>query len=202
MERLDPYQQHAEEYRADQAARLLTVGPSPCLTILGKGRPGGKAFLLRLQALYGVGYALQSGHRFQGRHFALGRLEAYYWGRRQSEDFRPLPPEQWSWRLATRLPEFVSRDDVDTAIFHLRRKGQTTDTAKVRLQVLDEGQVVQVLHLGAWAEEAPSLAKLEALAARHGLVLTGLHHEIYLDDPREVPEAGLRTVLRRPVRSA
>ncbi len=182
--------------------RLWTPGPRAYLTILGKGRPGGQAYLARMQALFGVGYALQLASRARGQAFSLGGLEAFYWGRRQSEDFRPLPPEQWSWRLATPVPGQVTRADVEAAVLQLRRKGQATDTSKVRVQVIDEGQVVEVLHVGAYADEGPSLARMAALAAARGLALTGLHHELYLDDPRKVPEAGLRTVLRRPVRPA
>jgi hypothetical protein len=170
------------------------------LTILGKGRPGSRSFLARLQALFGVGYALQLGSRSQGKAFTLGGLEAFYWGRRKGEDFRPLPPEEWSWRLATPVPPEVTRAEVEAAVLRLRRKGQSTDTAKVRVQVIDEGPVVEVLHVGAYAEEGPSLARMQALAASQGLVLHGLHHELYLDDPRRVAEASLRTILRRPVR--
>ncbi|HOX43816.1 MAG TPA: GyrI-like domain-containing protein [Myxococcota bacterium] len=179
--------------------RLWSPGPITYLAILGTGRPGAKGYLARLQALFGVGYAVQMGCRFQDRGFQLGGLEAFYWGRRQSEDFRPLPPEQWSWRLVTPVPAHVTRADVEAAVLQLRRKGQTTDTAKVKLQVLDEGQVVEVLHVGPYAAEGPSLAKLENLAAARGLRLCGLHHELYLDDPRKVAEPALRTILRRPV---
>jgi hypothetical protein len=38
------------------------------------------------------------------------------------------------------------------------------------------------------------------LAKEKGLVLHGLHHEIYLSDPRRVPPSRLRTILRHPVR--
>jgi hypothetical protein len=179
--------------------RLWSPGPVTYLTILGRGRPGGKGYLSRMQALFGVGYALQMVYRFQGKGFTLGGLEAFYWGRRQSEDFRPLPPAQWSWRLATPVPACVTRADVEGAVLQLRRKGQATDTAKVKVQVLDEGQVVELLHVGSYAEEGPSVARLEALAASRGLRLSGLHHELYLDDPRKVAEASLRTILRRPV---
>jgi hypothetical protein len=182
--------------------RLWSPGPIRYLAILGRGRPGGKAYLARMQALFGVGYALQLGLRFQGKGFALSGLEAFYWGRRQAEDFRPLPPEQWSWRLATPVPGHVTRADVETAVLQLRRKGQATDTAKVKVQVLDEGLVAEILHVGSYADEGPSIARLEALVASRGLRLCGLHHEIYLDDPRKVAEASLRTVLRRPVRPA
>ncbi len=47
------------------------------------------------------------------------------------------------------------------------------------------------------------LARLhhEWLAA-NGLRMTGLHHEVYVGDPRRTAPAKLRTVLRQPVRAA
>ncbi|MFB8319122.1 GyrI-like domain-containing protein [Streptomyces sp. NPDC055954] len=59
------------------------------------------------------------------------------------------------------------------------------------------------MHVGPYDDEGPVLAALhdEYLAA-HGLRMTGLHHEIYLSDPRRTEPAKLRTVLRQPVRSA
>jgi hypothetical protein len=37
-------------------------------------------------------------------------------------------------------------------------------------------------------------------AAQQGLAFHGLHHEIYLSDPRRVPPERLRTILRHPVK--
>jgi hypothetical protein len=39
-----------------------------------------------------------------------------------------------------------------------------------------------------------------AFAEQQGLSTHGLHHEIYLSDPRRVPAERLRTILRHPVR--
>jgi len=33
-----------------------------------------------------------------------------------------------------------------------------------------------------------------------GLMPHGLHHEIYLSDPRRVPEEKMKTILRQPVK--
>ncbi|GAA1484705.1 hypothetical protein [Brachybacterium fresconis] len=40
----------------------------------------------------------------------------------------------------------------------------------------------------------------EVIPAR-GLEITGLHHEIYLGDPRRAAPERLRTILRQPVRN-
>ena len=40
---------------------------------------------------------------------------------------------------------------------------------------------------------------MRALAAQQGLQLVGPHHELYLSEPRRVPAARLKTILREPV---
>ena len=42
---------------------------------------------------------------------------------------------------------------------------------------------------------------MRQFADDNGLAFHGLHHEIYLSDPRRVPPERLRTVLRMPVRA-
>jgi len=68
------------------------------------------------------------------------------------------------------------------------------------LEKLCEGRCAQVLHVGSYDDEGPLLARLhEGFLAEQGLKPTGLHHEVYLGDPRRVEPARLRTVLRQPV---
>jgi hypothetical protein len=57
-----------------------------------------------------------------------------------------------------------------------------------------------VLHVGPYADEPETIAAMKAFADEHSLTCHGLHHEIYLSDPRRVPPQRLRTILRQPVR--
>jgi hypothetical protein len=43
---------------------------------------------------------------------------------------------------------------------------------------------------------------MEEFMERAGLVMNGLHHEIYLSDVEETDPARMRTILRHPVRAA
>jgi len=55
------------------------------------------------------------------------------------------------------------------------------------------------MHVGPYADEPATLAKMEEFAKVHGYVLRGRHHEIYLGDPRTAKPENLRTVLRHAV---
>lgn len=60
---------------------------------------------------------------------------------------------------------------------------------------------MQILHVGPYADEAPTLAQMHTrYLPGSGLVEAGRHHEIYRSDPRRTPPARLKTVLRQPVR--
>jgi hypothetical protein len=80
-----------------------------------------------------------------------------------------------------------------------RRRGKEGDAALVRLETIDEGRVVQMLHIGPYDRESETIGSMEAYAASQGLERAGVHHEIYISDPRRVPTEKLKTILRMPV---
>jgi len=71
---------------------------------------------------------------------------------------------------------------------------------KVQLEKLNEGSCVQMLHVGPYDEERKTIALMLAFAEKAGLSCYGLHHEIYLSDPRRVAPKKLKTILRMPVK--
>ncbi len=71
---------------------------------------------------------------------------------------------------------------------------------EVDLETIEEGLCVQMLHVGPYSNEPETVALMQRFAQEEGLSFHGLHHEIYLSDPRRVPEERLRTILRQPVR--
>jgi hypothetical protein len=109
------------------------------------------------------------------------------------------PPDTWNWKLLMRVPEFIKAADVKAAIRTLEKKGKAPGAAEVYLEKLNEGTCVQMLHVGPYATEEETIAQMMAFANEQGLAFHGLHHEIYLSDPRRVPPQRLRTILRHPV---
>jgi hypothetical protein len=69
---------------------------------------------------------------------------------------------------------------------------------RVLVATFAEGECVELVHEGPFSEEHVSLKVMEEFMAERGLVVNGLHHEVYLtplDDPAP------RAVLRQPVRA-
>lgn len=196
---LDLHRLHRQEYAASPEPALVEVGRGRYLTIEGMGEPGGENFQRRLQALYAAAYAVKSALRTEGGpDFVVSRLEGLWWGLRGPGDFTQEPPGDWNWKLMLRVPESVHAEHLQTAQSTLLARGKDPIVGKVRLEDLEEGLCVQVLHVGPYEREAETIAKMSDFARRHGLLFHGLHHEIYLSDPRRTPPEKLKTILRMP----
>lgn len=65
---------------------------------------------------------------------------------------------------------------------------------------LAEGTSIQILHVGSYDDEAPTLARLHnQYMPEHRFTFNGMHHEIYLSDVRRTAPEKLKTILRQPV---
>ena len=80
-----------------------------------------------------------------------------------------------------------------------RKKGDSDALSRLRFERWREGRCAQIMHVGPYAEERPTIERLHAFIAAQGLRQRGAHHEIYLGDPRRADPAKLKTVLRQPV---
>ena len=72
------------------------------------------------------------------------------------------------------------------------------DVSKVRYEEFAEGRAAQVLHVGPFSEEGPTIRRLHAFIEERSF-LRGKHHEIYLSDIRCVEPARWKTILRQPM---
>ena len=193
--KLDLYKQYKEEYAATKKPALVTIAPASYFAVSGQGEPGGDAFTAAIGALYGVAFTVKMRRKFAGQDYAVCKLEALW----PPKVFR-LPRNQWKWKLAIRVPDFVDEEDLAAARETLRERGKGTDVGRVRLETIDEGRCVQMLHLGPYDKESETVALMMEFARKKGLTLHGQHHEVYLSDPRRVEASRLRTILRHPAR--
>ena len=188
------------DYVAAKKPVLLTIGKATYLAITGRGAPGGPEFQARVGALYAMAYTVKMTRKFGGEQdYTIGSLEAQWW----TDDGRCLPDaprEQWCWTLLIRTPDFVKRAELANAAETLRKKAKAPEASEVRLETLAEGRCVQMLHVGPYDREGDTMAVMTAFAESNGMTLHGLHHEIYISDPRRVPAEKLKTILRQPVK--
>ncbi|WP_405695781.1 GyrI-like domain-containing protein [Streptomyces sp. NBC_01185] len=183
---------------------LVDVPAQQFIAVDGRGDPNtSEAYARAVEALYSVAYTLKfTGRRTGDRDFVVGPLEGLWWSDRM-EVFTSRDKDAWQWRMLISRPDWITEALVDEAKETALAKKGLPAIADVRHETLHEGPSAQLLHVGPYDDEGPVLAALhdEYLAA-NGLRMTGLHHEVYLGDPRRTEPARLRTVLRQPVRSA
>lgn len=198
--KIDLYRQHRQDYVTPKKPVLVTIAPAVYLTITGRGEPGGERFQGCIGALYAAAFTIKMTSKAAGRDYAVCKLEALWWGSGGSEDLCQEPPSTWNWKLLIRTPDFIAAPDLARAVAALRAKGKGSDVAQVKRERITEGRCVQMLHVGPYADEERTIKQMHAHAEANGFAFHGLHHEIYLSDPRRVEPARLRTILRHPVR--
>jgi hypothetical protein len=126
-------------------------------------------------------------------------LEGLWWAD-DNAAFTARAKDQWHWTMMIMAPAFIMREMYEAAVEKTGKKlGEPP--ASLRLEPYDEGLAVQILHIGSYDDEAPTIKRLHGeFIPQHGLAENGVHHEIYLSDPRRTEAAKLKTILRQPVR--
>jgi hypothetical protein len=179
---------------------LVDVPPMRYLMVDGHGDPNtATSYREAVEALYAASYAVRAAAKAGlGKVHTVGPLEAL-WSAEDLGAFRTRDKGAWDWTVMIVQPDWVTDELVGEALAAARRKG-TAALDRVRLDTLDEGRCVQVLHIGSYDDEGPTLERLhDEFLPTHGLVPRGRHHEVYLSDPRRTEPARLRTILRQPV---
>lgn len=186
---------------ADQP-QIVSVQSMQFLAIDGTGSPNDNpVFEAAVSALYGCAYGIKFGRKKAGMEpeYNVQPLEGLWWVEGiDPKDSFDTPQSQWSWRLLVGQPEFVTQADLDAAKLEIHRK-KGTDVSGVRLERIDEGLCVQILYIGPYKDEHPTIRRMHAWAQQQGYNLHGLHHEIYLGDPKKSAPEKLKTILRQPV---
>jgi len=198
--KFDIYKEFAADYVTPNSPVFVEIKPARYLSISGRGEPAGKEFTAAIGALYNVAFTVKMARKFAGRDYTVAKLEGLWWVNDSKQSFLDMPAESWNWKLMIRIPDFVHEKEVASAIEKLLARGKPREVSNVFLEELREGRCVQVLHLGPYDKERPTIAAMEAHAEANGYNFHGLHHEIYLSDPRRVAAAKLRTILRHPVK--
>ncbi|TYB40139.1 hypothetical protein [Actinomadura chibensis] len=164
----------ASLYRVRKGAfDIVDVPELGYLMIDGRGAPGGEAFAAATSMLYAVSYAVHFRlRRERGQAPAVMPLEAQWWvddpgqlallkavtlGQASLAD---ADRDRWRWRAVIVQPEGVGADLVAAAVGRVRAHTDPHALDRLRLERWEEGRCAQVLHIGPYADETPSIARL------------------------------------------
>ena len=194
---------HPRLWRAPDAPERLTVPPLAYLAVDGTGDPNtAPEYADAVGTLYAVAYTLRFDvKKAGGEPWTVMPLEGLWWADDMSA-FHTSDRTGWRWTMLIAQPPVVTEAMAADAVAVAARKGKAPAADRLRFEVLEEGDAAQVMHHGPYSEEGPTIAALHAWIADAGLALRGLHHEIYLGDPRRTAPEKLRTIIRQPVTPA
>lgn len=202
MEKLDLAKTYKTYYTAPTKPQIVEFAPISYVTIIGKGDPNGTTFASATEALYTVAYGVKGYNKKVEKDFTVAKLEGQWWVDGDPRTALELPREEWHWKLLIRMPDFVTAETVEEARrVALAKKKELKVIVDVGYESLHEGTCVQMLHVGPYATEPETLAHMYQYMVHNHLSISGLHHEIYLSDPRKVEPARMKTILRYPVQA-
>ncbi len=201
-EKLDLRKELKNFYTSPRKPSIVDVPPGWFLTYSGRGEPGGEEYGSSIGALYTVAYTLKFMSKAGGRDFTVLPLESLWWLDDPKGSFRDVPRREWNWKSMIRVPDFVTGEQVETARVEARAKKGLEAVNRVVLEEFHEGLSAQIMHIGPYAEEEPTITKLHEFMRKAGYEIHGHHHEIYLSDPNRTAPERLRTLIRQPVRRA
>jgi len=159
---------------------ILEMPAQKMAVLRGVGAPD-KVFADIMPALYGSAYTLKFARKKQGGlpDFKVGACRARY------PDAHLKAKDKWDIIIGLPIPE-----DVSTL-------PQKVPGIEVKIETWQYGTVGQILHIGSYAEETPTIQRLQQFIADNGYEVAGAHEEEYLTKP---DAKVVKTIIRYPVR--
>ncbi len=204
MSNLDLKKLHKDLYKPSaKTVSVVTVPPFPYLMIDGKGNPNTQPYTDAVGALYALAYGVRALSKADDKPFTVAPMGGLW----QFEGQPPASPfdmtladkDRFLWTMLIQMPDHITADTVEAAREIVRNKKKNPPRLDdVRFEVYDEGEAVQILHVGSYDDEAPTVARLHNHIAENGWHIDKIHHEIYLSDPRKVALEKLKTIIRQP----
>lgn len=170
------------------------------LMIDGAGDPNGsQAYADAVEALFSVSYAakfmLKRGPA--AIDYAVMPLEGLWWADDMSA-FQSSDRSRWQWTMMIMQPDFVDEATLTAAIAQVRSRKDLPALSRLRIEDFSEGRCAQILHVGPFSEEGPTVQRVHAFIQERA-DLAGKHHEIYLSDIRRADPSKWKTVVRQPM---
>jgi hypothetical protein len=186
MEKLDLTRKYKTYFTARAKPEIVEIEPAQFMSIAGKGDPSGKPFAANIEALYSTAYTLKFACKAEDKDFVVSKLEGLWWydeskytGKSMTNASVDIPRSEWEYRLLIRLPEFVSRENLEKAKAAIIAKKGSQQPRQIEYYTMTEGKCIQMLHVGPFSTEPESVQQIMAFTEANHLGRNGLHHEIY-----------------------
>lgn len=199
VKKVDFKKELKEFYQPSKKNHLVTVPDMNYLMIDGKGNPNTSPdFQAAIEALFSVSYTVKFLSKKLGFDYVVMPLEAL-WYMDDMGQFLNSSKDEWKWTAMVMQPSHVTEEMIKEAIETVRKKKGIVSVDQLRFETYHEGISAQILYVGPFDDEHPTIMKLHSFAEEQGFTLAGKHHEIYLSDFRKVDPSKLKTVIRQPI---
>jgi hypothetical protein len=171
------------------------------LMIDGQGDPNtSQAFQDAVGALYSLAYSLKFIIKkgVVGIDYGVMPLEGLWWVDDMTQ-FSMEKKDEWKWTLMIMQPELVTRELFAEAVEEVRKKKNPEALSNIIFEAFSEGKAAQIMHIGPFSEEGPTIEQVHTFIKENGYALAGKHHEIYLSDMRKTAPEKLKTIIRQPM---
>lgn len=183
---------------------IVVIPPMKYFSIAGKGNPNtSEDYALGIEALYSLSFTIKmskkSGNPPKGFvEYAVYPLESVWNIAEDSDGKCDLSnKDAFEYNMMMRQPDFVSDEYADFVIEMVKRKKPNPLLDIVKFETIDEGECIQMLHVGSYDDETRTFDIMDEFAKANSLTkLDRTHREIYLSDPRRVAPEKLKTALR------
>ena len=178
---------------------IVEVPPMNYFMVDGEGGPAAESYQQAIEALYGLSFTVKFDvKKGVGLDYTVMPLEGLWWAK-DITAFSADRKDEWLWKMMIMQPDYVTAKHVNAATKQLREKKNPLALDKIRFESYHEGLSVQILHIGPYDDEGPTIAQMHKFIDENGYQLHMKHHEIYLSDPRRSKPEKLKTVLRQPI---
>jgi len=199
MAKLDLVKEYKSYYKAGKKPEINEFSEIKYLSIGGKGEPAGKVFVSKVEALYPMAYSIKKICKEQDQDFGVPKLEGLWWVEGDTPALE-VPRNEWCWKLLIRMPDLVTKEMALSIQPEIEKKKKNSVIKEISFETISEGKCVQVMHIGPYSAEPETINMLLDFITGNGLSVNGLHHEIYLSDPRKTAPEKMKTIIRYPVK--
>jgi len=202
MEKIDYKKKLANFYSVRKNKIIIEDVPSMnYLMIDGEGDPNTSIdYKNAIEALFALSYAIKFFVKKGNQQVDYGvmPLESQWWTDNMAE-FSTSNKFLWKWTASIMQPEIVTREIFEECLKEVSKKKDLPALSRIVFGSCTDGLCAQLLYIGPYSDETPTIEKLHAFVKAEGYSLAGKHREIYLNDPRRTAEDRLKTIIRQPI---
>jgi hypothetical protein len=146
------------------------------LMVDGQGDPNNNpVYQEAVEALYAMSYSIKFALKEQGFDYVVPPLQGLWWAQDMSV-FKLDKKDEWLWTMMIMQPEQVTSELVEQLQPEVMRKKSLPALERVRLETFHEGLAVQILYIGPYADEGPTISQMHAFIKDVGYEPNGKHH--------------------------